>query len=165
MFVCVCVVVHMLRHTWGGQRTTTGYSFIRIWCVVFRSIQDIRLGGNCLFPLSHKDYSVTCFGTFHHSIEDGIGHRESCCLPLVQFFPSVHTSGIYNTISLALFSFFPLEHEHGEVRDLARYYLLSYPHCLGQSKCAVSIFWAAGRGNNMHLGINKITNLTYFHLN
>lgn len=153
ILMCVC----------EGQRTTTGYSFIRIRCVFFRSVQDIRLGENCLFPLSHKDYSVTCFGTFHHSIEEGISYRESCSSSSV--LPSVHTSGIYNTISLALFSFFPLEHEHGEVRDVARYYLLSYSHCLGQNKCAVSIIWAAGRGNNMHLGINKITNFNYFHLN
>lgn len=55
--------------------------------VFFRSVQDMRLGGNCLFPLSHKDFSVTYFGTFHHSIEDSIGQRESHCLPLVQFFP------------------------------------------------------------------------------
>lgn len=160
MCLCVCIVMRMLGHTCGGQRTTTGYSFILFQCG-FLQISSGHQNGWKL-PLLTEPQRLFC-NMFQDLSPLPWGWHRSLGVPLSSsssVFPSVKTSGIYNTIS-----FFPLEHEHGEVRDLARYYLLSYSHCLGQSKCAVSISWAAGRGNIIHLGINKITNFTYFHLN
>jgi hypothetical protein len=94
--------------------------------------------------VSQKNDSMICFVTFHHSIEDRIGHQESLSVSY-SLFPSVQTTSetynmIYNIIFLALLFFLPLEYEHDEVTNLAQFCLLSFPHRLGQNKYPINIF-------------------------